>query len=450
MKTKERPFGVTSGGEKLAYALGDLGSNFVWTFISSFLTLYYTDSVLMSAGLIGTIMLICRIFDGVSDILMGMLLEKTRTKMGKARPWFGGSIIPLVGIQLLVFNVPGTLSNGAKLGWIIVSYFLLTVVAYTVNNLSYHAMLSRISLTGEDRNKVSSLRGVFAFLAGLILAILTPKLLAGFGGEKVQSAWTTTALVYSLLCLVFETICFFGCREKISCYDEKTEVKKETPDLKAGIRMLLHSKYFYLSVLVFIVTYILNGMTLATSVYYARDVLGSADLYSIIALVDVFAVVIGISISPKLFKKHGKRAVMLAGSCIAIAGCVLGLIGSRNAILVFVATALNGLGLAPYVSGLFTFAPDIIEYFERKSGARYEGLVTAVNSVGIKIGTGLASAFIGWGLAAGHYEGALTVQPASAITAEVILRFAVPIVMSLISIVCMLFWDMDKQLAKKD
>ena len=293
-------------------------------------------------------------------------------------------------------------------------------------------------------------RGVFAFLAGLILAILTPKLLAGFGGEKVQSAWTTTALVYSLLCLVFETICFFGCKEKISCYDEKTEVKKETPDLKAGIRMLLHSKYFYLSVLVFIVTYILNGMTLATSVYYARDVLGSADLYSIIALVDVFAVVIGISISPKLFKKHGKRAVMLAGSCIAIAGCVLGLIGSRNAILVFVATAFNGLGLAPYVSGLFTFAPDIIEYFERKSGARYEGLVTAVNSVGIKIGTGLASAFIGWGLAIGKYEGALTVQPASAITAEVILRFAVPIVMSLISIVCMSFWDMDKQLAKKD
>lgn len=449
MKTKQRSFGVTSGGEKLAYALGDLGSNFCWTFISSFLTMYYTDSVLMSAGLIGTIMLICRIFDGISDIVMGMLLEKTRTKMGKARPWFGGSIIPLVVIQLLVFNVPGALSNGAKLVWIVVTYFLLTVVAYTVNNLSYHAMLSRISLTGEDRNKVSSLRGVFAFLAGLVLAILTPKLLAGFGGEKVQSAWTTTALVYSTLCLVFEAICFFGCKEKISCFDEKQEVKKETPDLKTGISLLLHSKYFYISVLVFIMTYILNGMTLATSVYYARDVLGNADLYSIIALVDVFAVVIGISLSPKLFKKHGKRSVMIAGSIIAIVGCVLGLVGSRNAILVFVATALNGLGLSPYVSGLFTFAPDIIEYFERKSGARYEGLVTAVNSVGIKIGTGLASAFIGWGLAIGMYDGALATQPASALTAEIVLRFAVPAVMSIISIVCMSFWDMDKQLEKK-
>ena len=370
--------------------------------------------------------------------------------MGKAKPWFGGSIIPLVVIQLLVFNVPGSMSNGAKVAWIIVTYFLLTVVAYTINNLSYHAMLSRISLTGEDRNKVSSLRGVFAFLAGLVLAILTPKLLAGFGGEKVQSAWTTTALVYSVLCLIFEAICFFGCKEKLSCYDEKTEVKKEKPDLKLGVQMLLHSKYFYISVIVFIVTYILNGMTLATSVYYARDVLGSADLYSIIALVDVFAVVVGISLSPKLFKKFSKRSVMIAGSVIAIIGCVIGLVGSRNPILVFVATAFNGLGLAPYVSGLFTFAPDIIEYFERKSGARYEGLVTAVNSVGIKIGTGLASAFIGWGLAAGHYEGALAVQPETAITAEIVLRFAVPIVMSILSIICMLFWDMDKQLAKKD
>ena len=88
----ERPYGVTSGKEKLAYALGDLGSNFVWTFCSSWLTLYYTDSVLLSAGLIGTIMLVIRLFDGFSDTLFGVAIEKTQTKMGKARPWFGASI----------------------------------------------------------------------------------------------------------------------------------------------------------------------------------------------------------------------------------------------------------------------------------------------------------------------------------------------------------------------
>ena len=209
---KERPFGTTSGLERLVYALGDLGSNFVWTFCSSFLTLYYTDSVLVSAGLVGTIMLICRIFDGFSDIGAGLLIEKTKGKHGKARPWFGGSIIPLVVIQLLVFNVPGSMPMGAKIAWIIVSYFLLTVVAYTINNVSYHAMLPRISLISEDRNKVSSLRGIFSFIAGLLLAILTPRLLAASGGEKLQSSWTSVALIYSVLCLVFEGICYFGTR----------------------------------------------------------------------------------------------------------------------------------------------------------------------------------------------------------------------------------------------
>ena len=104
MAKKDKRYGVTSGGEKLAYALGDLGSNFVWTFCSSWLTLYYTDSVLMSAAMIGTIMLVLRLFDGVSDIIFGALIEKTRTKMGKARPWFGASIIPLVIIQILVYK----------------------------------------------------------------------------------------------------------------------------------------------------------------------------------------------------------------------------------------------------------------------------------------------------------------------------------------------------------
>lgn len=93
---------MTSGGDKLAYALGDLGSNFVWTFCASWLTLYYTDSMLVSAGLIGTIMLVLRLADGVSDIIFGPMIEKTHTRFGKARPWFGGSNIPLVVIQLFV------------------------------------------------------------------------------------------------------------------------------------------------------------------------------------------------------------------------------------------------------------------------------------------------------------------------------------------------------------
>lgn len=448
MKNKKtRPFGTTSGIERLMYACGDLGGNFVWTFISSFLTLYYTDSVLISAGLVGTIMLICRIFDGISDIAAGVLIEKTRTKKGKARPWFGGTIIPLCIIELLVFNVPN-MEMGAKLAWVILSYFLVTVVIYTINNVAYHAMLPRFSLVSEDRNKVSSLRGIFSFIAGLVLAILTPKLLAAGGGAKAQSAWTSVALIYAALCLVFEGICYFGIKEKISCFDETTAVKKESPDLKSGIRELLHTKYFYITVTVFIGAFIINGIFLSSAVYYSRDVLGNADLYSIIAVVSILMAVIVMAFAPKLFAKHGKRNVLLVAAVIGVVGGVIGYIAPTNFIVVIISTALHGISLAPFVAAIFTFASDIIEYLDLKLGQRYEGIVTSVSSIGSKIGTGLGAAILGWGLDIGGYEGSLAVQAQSALNAETFLFFLVPAIASVVLFAGMWFWDIDKKIAE--
>lgn len=447
---KERPFGTTSGGERLMYALGDLGANFVWTFCSSFLTLYYTDSVLVSAGLVGTIMLICRIFDGFSDIGAGLLIERTKSKKGKARPWFGGSIIPLVIIQFLVFNVPGTMPMGAKIAWIVVSYFLLTVVAYTINNVSYHAMLPRISLTSEDRNKVSSLRGIFSFIAGLMLAILTPRLLAAGGGEKVQSAWTSVALIYCVLCLVFEGICYFGTKEKISATEEVEEKKVQPHDLKLGVKELLRTKYFYITVLVFIFCFIINGIFLSSAVYFTRDVFGNADLYSLIAIISILVAVVVMAFAPKMFSKHGKRNVLLVAAVIGIVGGIVGYLGAKslNVILVFVSTALHGVSLAPFVAAIFTFASDIIDYLELKTGERYEGLVTSVSSIGSKVGTGLGSAILGWGLAAGGYDGALATQAQSALNAETFLLFIVPAIASAACFIAMWFWDIDKKIAE--
>lgn len=429
------------------YAFGDLGANFVWTFISSFLTLYYTDSVMISAGLVGTIMLICRVFDGISDIAAGVLIEKTRTKKGKARPWFGGTIIPLVIVELLVFNVPN-MAMGAKLAWVIISYFLLTVVVYTINNVAYHAMLPRFSLVSEDRNKVSSLRGIFSFIAGLVLAILTPKLLAGGGGEKVQSAWTSVALIYAVLCLVFEGICYFGIKEKISCYDENTSVKKESPELKSGIKELLHTKYFYITVIVFISAFIINGIFLSSAVYYTRDVLGNADLYSIVAIVSILMAVIVMAFAPKMFAKHGKRNVLLIAAVIGVFGGLIGYVAPKNILIVIISTALHGISLAPFVAAIFTFASDIIEYLELKLGQRYEGIVTSVSSIGSKIGTGLGSAILGWGLAIGNYDGALTTQAQSALDAEMFLFFMVPAIANVVLFAGMWFWDIDKKIAE--
>ncbi|MBP3208900.1 MAG: MFS transporter, partial [Oscillospiraceae bacterium] len=161
--------------------------------------------------------------------------------------------------------------------------------------------------------------------------------------------------------------------------------------------------------------------------------------------------VIVMAFAPKLFAKMGKRKVLLIAAVVGVIGGLLGYVGAKqyNVPLIFISTALHGASLAPYVAGIFTFASDIIEYIEIKTGERYEGLVTSVSSIGSKIGVGLGSAILGWGLAAGHYDGALVEQLAEAKDAETFLLFIVPTIASAVCFLCMWFWDID-QYIKKD
>lgn len=184
--------------------------------------------------------------------------------------------------------------------------------------------------------------------------------------------------------------------------------------------------------------------------YFTRDVFGNADLYSLIAIISILVAVVVMAFAPKMFQKHGKRNVLLVFAVVGIVGGILGYVGAKslNVILVFISTALHGASLAPFVAAIFTFASDIIDYLELKTGERYEGLVTSVSSISSKVGTGLGSAILGWGLAAGGYDGALATQAQSALNAETFLLFIVPTIASAVCFLCMWFWDIDGKIAE--
>ena len=436
---------TTSIWEKLAYSLGDSGANFVWTFTGSFLTLYYTDSVLLAAAFVGTIMLIVRICDGISDIAMGFIIERTNTKIGKARPWFGISIIPLIVTFLLMFNVPSSMGDSSKRIYVVITYFAMTVVAYTMNNLSFHSMLARISLTQDDRNKISAIRGIFAFVTGLVLAIGTQALLSAFGGESDQGAWSKIAFLYAGICFVFQTVCFLVTREKFIEKKEESVASNYSGNMKQGINALFHTKYFYISVVVFVCSYLISGSTLGVAVYYARDVLKNSAYYALIAIAYVIPMVIGMILVPKLVRKFGKKNVMAFSGILAAVGFIIGLVFPYSLPMVLTSTVVSSLGSSPYSSIMFTLAPDIVDYLEKKIHIRIEGLATSATSFGMKVGTGLGTAMIGWGLAIGGYNALLETQSRNTQIAEMILLFAIPLVATLIRSVSMLFWDIDKQ-----
>lgn len=443
MKTKES-YAATSVGHRIIYALGDVGSNFIWTFTSGFLTLYYTDSVGISAAFVGTMMLICRAFDGISDISMGIVIDKTKTRWGKARPWLLFGAVPLGLSLMLVFNVPSSLGKWGQSAYVFATYFFMTVICYTVVNLSFHAMLPLFSLTLQDRNGVQATRTFMVAVLNLFLSFATTRMLNAFGGQKEQHAWTMVSAIYAVLGVVCILVCFWGTKEKVSGSSVPQEERKEKTVGTAGsVKILLHNKYFYVAAFIILLQYVISGLR-GVSIYYCREILGNSNFYGLLTLTTVIPVLLGTLTVPALMKRFGKKQLVQAGLLLQILCLVIQMLSPRNVLLVFVLSLFKGFGMVPTQVALFTLAGDIVDYTQWKNGIRVEGFVTSVNSFGIKVGTGLGSAMLGWILAFGGYDGTLTAQSGSALKAIIVIATVAPAICCAAEVFLWKLWDIDK------
>lgn len=434
----------TSMMEKIFYGLGNAGGQCVWTFAGSFLTLYYTDSVLVSAGFIGTMMLLARLADGISDILFGILIEKTNTKWGKARPWYILSIIPLLISLFLAFYVPSGLTTNQMYVYIVVTYLLLTVVFYTIYNLGYWAMLPRISTDPDDRNIVSTVSSICGLLTGLVLAVVTAPFLTAMGGTTVQSAWTAVTVAFCVVGFVLLGLCAVFVKEKIpSDVQENTDIEKVST--KDGILSLLKCKYFYIALTIFTVGTLGSSVFMAAAPYYCKDVLGNPNYYSILALSYVLPMVLGLTMMPKFFTKYGKRKTMIVGGLIAIGGYAITFIDTTSIAFVAGGIAISSLARSSYMCAQWTFAADIVDYIERRIGIRVEGMASATNSFGAKVGTGVGSAILGWALEFGGYSALKSVQSPSTIFAEIFVMIGVPLIGIIINCIMATQWKIEEE-----
>ena len=428
--------------EKFCYAFGGVGANLINGFVSAFLTMYYTDSVGLSAAFAGTMMLVCRIFDGFSDVLMGVIIDKTRSRFGKARAWMLWSTVPLVLTYIAMFNIPSGLSTRGKTIWAVVTYFLLMVVFFTANNLAYHTLLIRFSLDSADRNATTAIRSIFSMIAMMGMNIATPIVLANLGGATEQSAWTKLVLAFGILTAISLFVAFFGTTEKLA--DTEGTSKKDTVPMGQAVKLILSTKYFYITITLFLVYFIMNGAASGVGLYYTRDVLGNMKLQSVISMVGLIPTFVLAPMMPKLIRKYGKRNVIMAGLIVSAVGCLIIMIMPRLVPAYFAGSLIRSIGSVPMAVALFTLSGDIVDYLDMKHGVRPEGVATAANNIGNKLGSGLGAAILGWMLAFGNYVGGAAVQAESAIRAIIFTAAGIPLIVNIIAIVLFLFWDIEK------
>lgn len=411
---------------KVGYGSGDVGGNVVYAFIAFFVMIYLTDTMGLNPGIIGTLIMVSRIFDGASDIFFGSLIDKTNTRMGKARPWMFWAYFGCAAMIVAIFAVPPSLGDFAMYTWFFITYVLLNAVFFTANNIAYSALTALITKNAEERVQMGCIRFVFAFGTSLLIQVSTVGLVQFFGGGA--EAWRSVAIIFALVGLTVNTISVFSVRELppevlYARPDEDAEEEQETiaedkPTLLASLKLLIANKYYLLIVLVFTLGQVVTAM-LGMGIYFMTYILGDVNYFSTFAWAINVPMILTLLATPFVVKwARGIYWVNLYGYIIAFIGRALVIVaafmGSIPLMLVF--TAVGSIGMAPLQGTLNALIAEASEHTFMTKKKRIDGVMFSATSLGVKIGGGIGVAVTGWLLAASGYVGGAEVQPESAVT----------------------------------
>ncbi|MFF2053545.1 MFS transporter [Leifsonia sp. NPDC058194] len=429
--------------ERLAYGVGDVGGNLIFAPISAFLLFYFTDTVGIGAAIAGTLLLFGRVLDGTMDLFLGTFIDRTSTRWGKARPWILFATPVVVISFVLLFNIPAGLGAGGKEVYAFVMYFLCLGVGFVGSNLAYHTLLSVITSNSKMRVSLTVIRTFFALVTTLVVNFVTIPVVTANGGG--QAGWTLISIVYGAIAAVTFLIVFFGTKERVTGTIKQDDGQKLP--LGKTLKILVRNPYFFLAFGFFLLNYLLTG-TAGVGVYYAKDVLGNPNIYSILGLVQLLPLIIGLWFMPAIIGRFGKRKLILVGVVITVIGAIISLIDPANLTLLIAGGLVRAVGGIPAAAGLFALVADVVDYGEWKSGVRLDGMTYAAATAGQNFGAGLGVALVGWLLAAGGYDGQAATQPASAVSMEVFLYLWLPLIAAVLMGVIIWFLNIDKNLSQ--
>ena len=423
---------------KIGYGSGDIAGNVVYALLSAFVMIFLTDTVGMNAGVVGTLIAVSKLFDGVSDIFFGSLIDKTNTKMGKARPWmlygYFGCAICLVAI----FCIPANLSATAQYAWFFIAYTLLNAGFYTANNIAYSALTALITKNNHERVQMGSIRFMFAFGTSMLIQTITVGLVAYFGGGA--AAWRTVAIIYAIVGVISNTLSVMSVKELTpEELAEGEEVKPEPGEeekytLIDAFKLLIKNKYYLMICASYILMQIYSA-TLNMGIYYMTYVLKNANLLGVFSWFINIPMIIGLLFTPALVLKFGGMyRLNLMGYTIGTLGrlgvVIAGYLGSVP--LMLVCTAIAALGMSPLQGDMNALIATCSEYTYLTHGKRVDGTLYSCTSLGTKLGGGIGTALAGWLLAFSGYVGGAAVQSASTMNMLHIMYLWMPMIFNLL------------------
>lgn len=367
--------------QKLCYGAGDFGSNYALTFVTSFALIYMTDAVGLNAGILGTLIMISKCLDGVTDVLFGTLMDRTNSKMGKARPWMFWSTFPLAVSEIMLFMVPQA-SATLQYVYFFVVYTLLNAFFYTANNIAYSSLTALVTKNPNERVQMGSIRYMFAAAADF---------------------WRNMKLLvknrYCMLILAYYILYY----------------------LSSGING---------GVGVYFCKYVLGNASL----------LGLFTMATMIPA--IIGLIITPFVVKKFGIYNVNSKGMIVSAIFAGLFAFAGYQGNFTLMLVFL--AIREIFASPMMGTLNAVISEASHYTYLKEGVHLDGTMFSCSSMGMKVGGGLGSAVCGWLLALGGYDGLAEVQTAGAISMITFMYLLMPLIISTLNAIVVFFLNVSK------
>ena len=419
---------------KMGYGSGDIAGNVVYAFLTSFVMVYLTDTIGLASGIVGTLIALSKLFDGFTDIFFGSMIDKTHSRLGKARPWMLYGYIGCAVTLVACFAIPTSLGKTAQYAWFFIAYTLLNGVFYTANNIAYSALTSLVTKNSKERVQMGSYRFIFAFSTSLLIQAITVGFVEKCGGDA--AAWRLVAIIYAAIGLIVNTISALSVKElpeeELNEGEQAGEAEKY--GLVQAFKLLVKNKFYLMICGTYILQQLYSAM-IGAGIYYMTWVLKNKNLFGQFAWAVNIPLIIALIFTPTLVGKwNGMYKLNVRGYMLATVGralvVVAGYMGSVPLMILF--TAVAALGQGPWQGDMNAVIASCSEYTYLTQGKHVDGTMYSCTSLGIKIGGGIGTAVVGGLLEFSGYVGTNATQPQSALSMMQFIYLWLPFVFDLL------------------
>lgn len=408
--SKIKSANVQNSERWLGYFLGPAGVILLNGILATYLNVFYTD-VLKIGGLWGGMFLmafpiVSKIVDAVTNIIMGQVIEKTRTRQGKARPWLlvGGPVIALSAV--LLFLIPNA-GDSVKIIWVIFSYNLYYSIGYTIYYMSHSMMVPLSTRNSKQRDGLAMLTNMaLSIIPGMFVALFFPMLILPRIGVD-QSKWITMIAVFAVIVLPCVLMEYYFTKERITEENKGLgDSAVKTYTLKEQLSACMSSKYWIMMMTALIIIQICTNVQNTSLVYYCNWVLGTYNdgtTQTIVSAIGNAPLGFGIIIMWPLVKKFGKRNMMILGMALAVVSSFAFMVNPTNMGWVLGMLAIRAFGALPITYITMAMLADALDHVEWKAGFRADGFSMSIYTIIFTVTAGLAQGLFNLGLSVFGY-----------------------------------------------